>query len=79
MLTNDLMTITLVFLNIIFVGWLFVIGVYHYFLHQEHNLARELRNELEKAVYETLQAQKDARQEEAVAMLRCKINGCDHK
>lgn len=79
MLTNEYMTIALIFLNILMFLWMFVIGVYHYFLHQEHNLARELRNELEKAVYETLQAQKDARQAEGVAMLRCKINGCDHK
>lgn len=78
MLTNEFMTITLVFLNVLFCAWMFVIGVYHYFLHQEHTLARQMRNDLENALNELMEAQKKAREEEAVAMLRCKLT-CDNK
>ena len=78
MLTNEFMTITLVFLNILMFLWIFVIGLYHYFLHQEHTLARTMRNDLEKALDELMEAQKKARHEEAVAQLRCKLT-CDNK
>lgn len=78
MLTNEFMTITLVFLNILMFLWIFVIGLYHYFLHQEQTLARKMRNDLENALNELMDAQKKAREEEARAMLRCKLT-CDNK
>ena len=78
MLTNEYRTIALIFLNILMFLWMFVIGVYHYFLHQEHTLARHMRNDLEKALNELMEAQRKAREEEAVAQLRCKLT-CDNK
>lgn len=79
MLTNEFMTITLVFLNILMFLWIFAIGLYHYFLHQEQTLARQLRIDLEKALDELKEEQKKAREAEDLAKLRCKLYGCNHK
>ena len=78
MLTNELMTVTLVLLNVLFFVWMFVIGLYHYFLHQELRQARHATKRLEDAYLEYTQATKDLRKAEDIALLRCKFK-CDNK